>query len=304
MSPDMKYVSEARDDNRVLVWALGMGKLAGDYDLSVYRGHPAAIASLFVSSETGTVTCVFADGSVATISPQHGEGWKFRPNTGDPPAFVSLVEAGRKVLRVNRGGNVSLTDLVDGKDPQMLKGPIPGFVRMSVSGDGRVVASEDSRGVVSLDNEITRQHIASTEGTLYTGSGSDFSADGSEFVCSSNDMSTVLVWTQALGDSFRRVTIHNMGNARVAISPDCRYIAVSEQRSLAEVWELSANGDVKKGHYRLGRDHRVLEGGHLTTAMKFSPDSRELMIGYTDGEVQVWKFLDGKTVDLPNALPR
>jgi WD40 repeat protein len=305
MSDDMQYAACGREDDFAFVWKLNPVILLRHYDLDSYQSLGSeGIPSLFLSTPSNVLKLVCGDGSTATFSIPDGKLVSQRRSsaTSNLP-FAQVLSSGQQLAIGTDAGAITITDFSDGQEKWSWQ--LPGaldakLVGASLSPKGRLLATEDRNGNIRLLDTQSRQMIASTNGNLDLHplqAGSDFSQDESRFICKGNDAGLILFWSKQQGSHFHEIETE-VNHDQIALSPNGRLLAVSEQAGYAEIWGIDANGVVKRDLYTLGTVPEGRDLGHMTTCMAFSPDSRALLLGYRDGSVLLWKFEEGKSIEL------
>lgn len=192
---------------------------------------------------------------------------------------------------------------------------------VTVSRDGKLLASGSWDTTIQLWNLRTGKRICTFEGHLAPVWSVAFSADGQLLASSSKD-ETIKLWHLQTGTLLRTLTGHSGGVKSVAFSPDKRTLVSGSWDSTVKCWDLSTgklirtlsevapvwsvaissdgtmllsgseDSTVKFYHLRTGEPLKTLTGhSRAVFAVAVSPDSRQFASGGNDCEVRLWSTI-------------
>lgn len=110
----------------------------------------------------------------------------------------------------------------------------------------------------------------------------DLSQDGQLAITGSEDQ-TAVVWQVNSGEKL--ITIQHQEDVQlVAISPDGRFAFTTAKYDRAEIWDITTRTALKS----LPLSKEKLKRGLQITAARFSKDGSQLLLGYTNQQVELW----------------
>ncbi|MFD6432608.1 hypothetical protein [Streptomyces venezuelae] len=147
-----------------------------------------------------------------------------------------------------------------------------------VGGDGRVLATVDSDGVIRVGNLTTGQHMATLPQA--TASATEWrvsmTPDGRTLAVTGND-GTIRIWD--VGARHPTAVLHSSDSVLgLALRPDGRALASVSSDGTTRLWTIGSK-----------RTGTPLPGPKdATRILSFSPDGRTLAVGNTDNSVRLW----------------
>lgn len=294
MSSDTKYIAFGRDDYYVNVWRLDPNSFVGAYDISKNSPGPKT-PSLFVSSQDDRLIMAFADGSSEILSLQTGRLLSHRSGRDDWLPFTQLFGNGQMLALGTRGGQITFTDIASGKVTWSWRlPPTEKLTGAAVSSTGRLLAVEDEAGTLRLIDTETGQIFFSISGSIIRTYNSAFSNDENHFLYTALNLTQVRMWDSKSPHRYH-FFVPGIDNASMAISPDGKLLAVSDQSDYVKIWSVRPDGSIGQCVYTLGQPPHVFDPDETTSCLRFSPDSRKLLLGKGNGDVKIWDF-EGATI--------
>lgn len=307
MSSDMNYVASGRCDGLVMVWKLKPNKFVGSYDaFADVSPWVMQVNSLYVSSEDHILKVACDEGSTVAYSLSNGEMISCRRSGLHVSApFVQILQNGQQVGIGSVRGTVAIKRFSRGNETETLRLPTSTLCRASISSSGQLIAISDSQGKVVLIDTRKMKRIASTQAQLNSSPGSDFSLDDSTFICHSTraNVEYVFIWSRRHPHTFRKIRLPGFGvDAQVALSPNGKLLAISDQAAFAEILNVKSSDHNKQILYVFGRQtNQILLGSaskYSTTCLAFSPNSLALLLGRGDGSARIYYLNTGERLDL------
>jgi len=273
------------------------------------RKPAGAAGSVFTAADLGGVRpieriAVSPDGQLVAAASQSGhiEAWAVRANrscflyeektsrfqaVAFSPDGRKLATVGQINARLENGesgpldthanGLVIVFDLESGAILWRIAGMTTGIIRdLTFSPDGRLLATADNTGTVTLLDVATGEMVRQLPGHRRLVSHVAFSPDGRRLASSSWD-STVILWDLATGREAATLQGHMRSVLCVTFSPDGRRLATSSEDQTVRLWDAETGQEVMtlRGHT------------DIVPSVVFSPDGNRLVSAGSDGTVQV-----------------
>ncbi|MEO1185107.1 MAG: WD40 repeat domain-containing protein, partial [Cyanobacteria bacterium J06636_27] len=169
----------------------------------------------------------------------------------------------------------------DYKEPRTLKGHSLGFISVSLSPDGKTIASGGDN-TVKLWDISTGKLIKTIKAHSLTVTSVSFSPDGKTIASASIGEPIVKLWDVSTGKLIKTFKGHSVGIWSVSFSPDGKTIA-------------SASDKVKLWNVSTGKELKTLKGHSDTVkSVSFSPDGKTIASASWDKTVKIWDIRTGK----------
>jgi DNA-binding SARP family transcriptional activator/WD40 repeat protein len=296
-TPDSRRLVTTGADNDVIVWNVQRAAA-----LETLTGQPGRVLAPQITRD-GRTLYTAGPGAAVFIWDLLGTRRLGRPfSTGAPSsapgfaavapgqAFLALSSDGRLIARGQDDGGISI---IDGHTlarrrpfPVVTTGPVHGLAFVPGS---HVLVVSGPKGFLALADADTGRVLERLPGHGGNVLPPAVSGDGRSLVTGSDD-ATVRMWslptTRAVGAPLR----FGLNVKDVQISPNARWLTIvlvgrsGENRTL-EVWDARRRRRVAR-----------LSVPDTPTAVRFSPDSRLLAVGYPSGRSHLWSTANWKPV--------
>jgi WD40 repeat protein len=168
-------------------------------------------------------------------------------------------------------------------------GSVHGLLSMTLSPDGKMLATDDGSGVVRLWNVATRVQGGVALTTDSYGLWFAFSPDGKTLAATGGD-GTVWLWDTATGHRIAgRLNVQSAGTA--AFSPDGKILATDDAFGKVQLWDITNKQQIG----------RPLSAASVPEAyaIAFSPDGKSLAATTGLGGVQLWNVASHQRIGAP-----
>lgn len=309
-SPDNKYIATASIDGTARLWDF-KGTL-----LHEFKGHHGSVNSVEFSPDGAFIVTASSDSTARLWNVDGKLIREFNGNNGEIYS-VRFSPNGQQIATSSLDRIVRIWS-IDGAPLMELNGHAGRVRAINFSPNGKLLATASLNGTVrlwSLDNAETKS-LQVNQGEAYNAS---FSPDGQKIVFSSQD-GIVRIW-DIYNSKIKELNSHEGHFVIVKFSPDGQKIAAASNRGKIYIFDL--NGKLEKEFesrfYKVSDldfspDNRliavvsealktkvqiwkidgslVLEGFPGASRIGFSPDSKNVLIGYFNGDVNLYT-IDG-----------
>ena len=280
LSSDGRYLATGSRDNVVILWDVATRR-----NLRVLKGHKGGISSVAFSPDGRQLLTGSRDSTAALWDVVTGERRHVFTAHKRPVESVAFSADGRQMLTASEDGTVVLWDGATGTRVRSF-GEASFYVQcVAFSPDGRRVLAggtdDQSRGKAILWDVASGNRLQTFSGDReFSGhpesvSCSAFLPDGKSILIGAKD-GTIVLWDAPTGDRVREFRGHGQtrGVKGLAVSADGRQI-FSYSLTEAILWDTAT-----------GKPARRFPDA--ARCLAFSPDSKWLAAGKTDGTVVIW----------------
>ena len=259
------------------------------------RGHFGAVDQVRFSPNGAFVATSGADGLVMLWDAASGKRLRQIRGHVHPPVALAFSQDSKALI--TGAESVRVWDVATGREARVITDRSPGgraglrLAAMAVSRNGRYLATTEGDGRVVLwdaaDGLVIRTFSSDADSALA------FTPDGRWLVGGGR---TLRIWDVATGRPLRSIETSLENIQAVAVSPDGRLLAASDDISPVNVWAV-ASGRLL---------HTLRDRGDSSGAIAFSPDSRYLA-GVPDErkpdaeKITLWDMATG---GISRSLPR
>ena len=175
--------------------------------------------------------------------------------------------------------NFARSNLIDSVFTQVLSG----IWSVAFSPDGKLFATGDINGAISLWNTSTRREILTCKGHTDRVYSITFSPDGQTLASGSIDQ-TIRLWNIHTGQCFHTLQGHTYWVYSITFSPDGQILASGSGDQTIRLWDISS-----------GECLYILQGHtNQVYSVVFSPDGQTLASGSADETIRLWNAHNGQ----------
>jgi len=197
---------------------------------------------------------------------------------------VAYSADGHTVLTGSYDNSARLWDVASGRELRTFTGHSNCVLSVAFSPDGRSVLTGSDDRTARLWDVVSGRQIRSFTGHTKAVSSVAFSPDG-RFVLTGSQDKTARLWDAASGQQIRSFAEVESEMSSVAFSPDGRYV-VTGAGYFARLWDAAGGQQIRSFETHPG----------FVEAVAFSPDGRSLLIGTTEGMVELLDAATGRTI--------
>ncbi|MGZ6315739.1 MAG: nSTAND1 domain-containing NTPase [Anaerolineales bacterium] len=276
-SPDGKRLATAGFDGTATVWDVLSGK-----QLLTLNGHTSAIYDVSFSADGTRLTTASRDHTAKV--------WDLAPSrelltivAADPPGIVSSLaySPDGKRLATSNNHQGRLWDPTTGKLLLTLLGHSSDTNRVVFSPDGTRLATSSDDQTAKIWDAFTGKALLTLTGNTDRVRGTAFSPDG-KYLATASDDGTARLWDAETGRETLRESWFKFATD-TAFSPNGKYIVTAGVPNAGDTSLRTILWDAATGQKLAA----LSSPGKLPTAMAFSPDGKQLALGYVDGSIKV-----------------
>lgn len=208
-------------------------------------------------------------------------------------AFVAAIKAG-KILQnqhktIPEVMNALQKVLVEGNEYNRLEGHDSDVTIVSISPDGKTLASASVDKTIKLWNVEKGQEICTIKGYDRIFTSVDFSPDSKTLAFGSED-GTIKLWDVEIGKEIPTLMRHSSRVDGVSFSQDGNKLASASDDGTIKLWNLKTKTEIP---IFTGYDKKIV------SSVSFSPDVKTLAFGSDDGTIKLWNLETGKEIPTP-----
>jgi WD40 repeat protein len=281
-SPDGTRLATALGDKIVRIWDARSG-----HQILTLKGHTNRVDAVTYSPDGALLATASADGTVRTWDARNGNELRtftLRWGKGNTLGSVAFSPDSRRLAEAGTGGpEVSIWDVAEGTQKQVLQGLTLGVNSIAYSPDGRHLAAGGRDRTVKIWDCETGQILLSLEGHEEIIWQVAFSSDGRLLAVACGG-GTVKLWDLADGHEAATLRGHGGNALSVAFEPGGFRLASAGSDGSVRLWDVTAPPEPTS--FR----------GHLdsTRIVAFHPDGTRLATAGKDGTVRLWDAATGE----------
>jgi len=181
--------------------------------------------------------------------------------------------------------NVLQQAVLEGRERNRLETHSDAVVSVSLSPDGKTLASGSLDNTIKLWDVTTGKEIRTLKGHSKAVVSVSLSPDGKTLASGSYDK-TIKLWDVTTGKEIRTIKGHSKSVRSVSFSPDGKTLASGSWDNTIKLWDVTTGKEIRtiKGH----------SSGVLSVS--FSPDGKTLASGSEDKTIKLWDVTTGKEI--------
>ncbi len=248
-----------------------------------------------IGDDAGVAIIMDLMATVTTATPpSQGMGSQVHPNfthhstynSPTPVAALALSAGGETLFSCGDGSTIEMWDVTNrGTTPvATLTGHSGGVVTLTLSGDGRILASSDKskhRSYVKIWDWQAGKLLWTLFGHKKQIHALALTPDGKILASGSHK---IKLWNLETGESFRTLFGHKKWVYSLAIAPDGKTLVSGSEDTTVKVWDITT---VQLRRTLVGHQSSV-------RSVAITPDGETIISGSDDGTVKVWDLATGK----------
>ncbi|GAB4304228.1 MAG: hypothetical protein Fur0025_45870 [Oscillatoriaceae cyanobacterium] len=248
-----------------------------------------------IGDDAGVAIIMDLMATVTTATPpSQGIGSQVHPNfthlrtynSLTPVAALALSAGGDTLFSCGDGSTIKFWDVTDpGTIPiATLTGHSGGVVTLTLSGDGRILASSDKskhRSYIKIWDWQAGKLLWTLFGHKKQIHALALTPDGKILASGSHK---IKLWNLETGESFRTLFGHKKWVYSLAIAPDGKTLVSGSEDTTVKVWDITT---VQLRRTLVGHQSSV-------RSVAITPDGETIISGSDDGTVKVWDLATGK----------
>nr|WP_319383290.1 SH3 domain-containing protein [uncultured Roseibium sp.] len=249
-----------------------------EMELRLALGHGADVESVALSPDGRYF--LTGGGTNAPLLWEAQSGREIRRFVGHSEAVRSVAFSpdGRYVLTGSDDDTARLWELETGREVQVYKGHSENILNVAFSEDGRFVLTAGLDNTVRSWSKQTGSVYSTIEPDFSFGRAA-FSSNGKHVLLAGFFNSSALLLDVSTGETIARFEGASGAVASVALSKNGKYAAMLNHVATS-LWEVATGQEIKRFNHK--------PGYAISVPLAFSPDSRFLLNGTTDGTAGLW----------------
>jgi len=322
-SPDGKYLASGSDDSTVKLWDVKTGK-----EIWSAFAFTDVVLSVSFSPDGKCLASGSFDNTVKLWEVESGK--EIRTLTGHKSGVnsVNFSPDGKYLASGSWDDTVKLWEVDSGKEIRTFSGHTDYVYSVSFSPDGKYLASGSNDNTVKIWEVKTGKEIRTLTGHTGIVNSVNFSLDG-KYVISGSFDDTVKLWNVESGEAISTFSDYTDNVIFVSFTPNGKYIVIVTEDGKVRLRDVE-NRELKKTFYVIYRStqseslspngkyiairsriwnktidlwkvdsgkKRILTG-HTgdVNSVNFSPDSKYIASGSSDGTVKLWNVETGELI--------
>ena len=276
-SPDGKTLASGRGDGTIRFWDTHTGK-----SKKIFTGHSESVLSVAVNPNGDIIASGCSLGIIRlwnTDTMQPIIMLNAPENEQIESANSIVFSSDGKTLFCGTNDGIHLWDAQTGEHKNTLTGHTDWVSTITLSSDGKILASGSADTTIRLWDAYTGEHKRTLVGHKKRVKSVVFSPDG-RILASGCEGGTIRLWDVATGKSRIAPIGHKSSVESVVFSPDGRILASGDGFGIIHLWNI----DTEKKEMTF-----TLEPGtDWVYSLAFSPDGKTLASGCASATIYLW----------------
>jgi len=244
-----------------------------------------------IGDDAGVAAVISLMATVTTITPTpqlsaNGANFVRTYISRSPVATLAICTSGDTLFSCGDGSTINLWDLTDPRTTpkSTLTGHSGGVVTLTLSGNGRILASSDkskNRSYIKIWDWQAGKLLWTLFGHKKQIHALALTPDGKILASGSHK---IKLWNLETGESFRTLFGHKQWVYSLTIAPNGKTLLSGSEDTTVKVWDITTM-----------QLRRTLVGHQSSVrSVAITPDGETIISGSEDGTVKVWDFVTGK----------
>ncbi|WJW70306.1 AAA-like domain-containing protein (plasmid) [Candidatus Chlorohelix allophototropha] len=293
-SPGNKYLASASRDQTARIWEVDSGK-----EVAVLQGHSGAVLALDYSPDGRYLITASADKTLRLWDSSNWQEIRVMQGHTAEIRSVAFSPDGQTVISGSADGTARAWDVVSGKELVVMRGHTGAINSVAISSDGKRIATAGEDGTARVWDAVSGNEQLVLKGHSGAVTAVFFKPDGSRVYTGGADK-TFRLWDSASGVVLKVNTGLPKAVKRI-------YTTTADPESIASNWipnvplpqdpAYVVTDDILRGFDLLtGIGYYWIINTPTLTGAIFSPDSKLVATGGSDGVVRLWDSATGKLV--------
>ena len=268
-SPDSSKLAIGRRNGSILLLDARNGQR-----LKFLQGHDAPMFAMAFLPDGKTLASMDAEMTITLWNIDTGQQIR---SSQIPERLLGFSDDGRIFIKLTANQSIALVDTETGNEVKQLAGPATRIRSVTISKNGKRVASLDLNNITTIWNADSGERLRSFKGQEQVTSQVAFSPDGRTLATGGIFDQRVNLWDVETGARINGPNVHVNGTYSLTFSPDGQVLACGVYRAI-ELWNLApVQKNIELGGQAIG-----------FSSVRFSPDGKYVLGGTSGRSIKLW----------------